>query len=57
VGINSRKNEENERNSELLKLAKLEIQRIGIANFAKRIGCDPSNLQKSLRAGLKKKVK
>jgi hypothetical protein len=44
--INSRLNQDNERNSELLRLAKLEIGEIGISEFARRIDLDASNLKK-----------
>jgi hypothetical protein len=46
AGINSRLNQKNERNSELLKLAEAEIQEIGISEFARRIKLDPANLAK-----------
>jgi hypothetical protein len=45
-GINSRRNQEINRNSQLLRLAKLEIERIGLSEFAEAVEADPSNLSK-----------
>jgi hypothetical protein len=46
AGINPRINQENKRNSELLKLAKIEIRKLGVSEFAGKIRHDPRNLQK-----------
>ena len=48
AGINSRLNQENERNSELLRLAEKETRKLGFSEFAKQIGVDVSNLKKVL---------
>jgi hypothetical protein len=44
--INSRRNQENKQNAELLKLANAEILKIGLAEFARRQGFNSSNLAK-----------
>ena len=46
TAINSRRNQENNQNAELLKLANAEIRKIGLAEFARRLGFNPSNLAK-----------
>jgi hypothetical protein len=46
--INSRLNRENGQNSELVKLAKAEICKIGISEFARRLRLDPANLSKTI---------
>jgi hypothetical protein len=48
AAINSGQNQENERNSELLRLVKAEIDKKGITVFSKYVDCDPSNLRKVL---------
>jgi hypothetical protein len=48
AGINSKLNQENGRNSEFMRLAKLEIRRIGLPEFARQMGVDASNLRKMI---------
>jgi hypothetical protein len=46
AGINSKLNQENRQNSDLLALSKAEIRKAGISKFARLIKLDPSNLAK-----------
>ena len=47
-GVNSRRTQEINRKSKLLRLAKSEIERYGLAKFAAAIGVDQSNLSKTI---------
>jgi hypothetical protein len=47
--INAKLNQEKARKLELLRLANKEIRRIGFPQFARCVGCEPSNLRKGLR--------
>jgi hypothetical protein len=46
VGINSKLNQENRENSNLLRLVRTEIRKIGISELARSVKCDPANLAK-----------
>jgi predicted transcriptional regulator with HTH domain len=48
AAINSRLDQENERNSALLSIVNREIKKIGFSEFSRSVGCDPSNLRKAL---------
>jgi hypothetical protein len=48
--INARLNEENRLTLDLRRLARKEVRKIGIAEFARRLNLDPSNLSRAVKS-------